>query len=206
MSTEDTDAGRPTSIVDTVWYVVFDGLSDWECGLALAEINKCDHYRVRTCGLGTDPVVTIGGVRIVPDADVAEVAPGDVAMLIIPGGERFENEDDPHELISLVKELHQRKIPIAAICGATLLLARAGVLDELPHTSNDRNLLETGALHYHGRYQYRSQPAVTGEHVITASGVASVELAYEIIKQLRIYPPDQAEAWFRLFKNYELPG
>jgi hypothetical protein len=35
--------------------------------------------------------------------------------------------------------------------------------------------------------------------------VASVEFAYEIIKLLRIYPPEQAEAWFKLFKDYELP-
>lgn len=45
----------------TAYLLVFDGLSDWEPGLAIAEINKSKKYQVKTIGLNQNTVTTVGG-------------------------------------------------------------------------------------------------------------------------------------------------
>jgi len=52
---------------------IFDSMSDWEYGYAVAGINNPQfqrhpgHYRVRTVALRQNFVTTIGGLRIQPD-------------------------------------------------------------------------------------------------------------------------------------------
>jgi hypothetical protein len=43
------------------YLMVFDGLSDWEPGLAVAEINKSNDYQVKTVGFNQDVVITMVG-------------------------------------------------------------------------------------------------------------------------------------------------
>jgi hypothetical protein len=56
----------------TVHLFVLDTLSDWEPGFAVAGLNNPDfqaqpgRYRVATVGLSTKPVVTAGGIKILP--------------------------------------------------------------------------------------------------------------------------------------------
>jgi hypothetical protein len=57
-------------MTNTVHLGVYDTLADWEAGHAIAAINKPDYqrepgrFRVRTVGATTDPITTVGGVRI----------------------------------------------------------------------------------------------------------------------------------------------
>jgi hypothetical protein len=70
---------------------VFNTLAGWEIGFAIAGINNPafqkhpGRYRVQTAGLTAEPVMTIGGLKILPDMTLNELQPG--AMLILPGGE-----------------------------------------------------------------------------------------------------------------------
>jgi len=71
---------------------VFDSLSDWEAGYAVAGINNPQFqknpgsYRVRSVALRKAPVVTIGGLRIQPSLALEELSPSGSAMFIMPGG------------------------------------------------------------------------------------------------------------------------
>lgn len=75
----------------TLHLFVFDTLADWETGYAIAGINNPKaqanprRYQVKTVGLTTEPIITIGEIRILPDLTPAEMKPD--AMLILPGGE-----------------------------------------------------------------------------------------------------------------------
>jgi len=40
----------------TAYLLVFNGLSDWEPGLAVAEINKSQEYTVKTVGFNEDTI------------------------------------------------------------------------------------------------------------------------------------------------------
>jgi len=190
--------------VRNVHLFVFGSMSDWEASYAIAGINNPQFqkhpgtYRVRTVALNKIPVVSIGGIRIQPDLTLDELSPTSSAMFIMPGGIAWD-EDKNIEAVDIAREFLSTGIPVAAICGATAGLARAGLLDTRRHTSNSREYL--AATRYLGEKLYEDKPAVTDCHLITASAMASVDFAYHIFKCLNIYSTPALEAWYGLFKT-----
>ncbi|MFB2896250.1 type 1 glutamine amidotransferase family protein [Aerosakkonemataceae cyanobacterium BLCC-F50] len=181
---------------------VFNTLADWETGFTVAGINNPEmqkhpgRYCVQTVGLNAEPVTTIGGVTVLPDLTLDELEPG--AMLILPGGEAWDAGENS-KILESAKALLAANIPVAAICGATAGLARAGILDDIPHTSNAKEYLQ--ATNYRGAAWYQNQPAVTAGNVITANSTAPLEFAYQIFKKLDLYETPVLEAWYGLFKT-----
>jgi putative intracellular protease/amidase len=189
---------------NAVHLLVFDTMADWEAAFAIAGINNPQfqlepgRYRVTTVGASREPVTTIGGVRIQPEVGLDEVSPGASTMLILPGGQSWESGSNT-EAVAKATEFVAAGVPIAAICAATLALARAGLLDDREHSSNAPEYLAASG--YRGGGLYRHAPATTDRNVITASGIAPVDFAYEIFKMLSLYSTTALEAWYALFKN-----
>lgn len=194
---------------ETVHLFVLDTMSDWEPGHAIARINspdwqkRPDRYRVRTVGLSREPVTSMGGVTILPDLSLGELAPSDSSMLILPGASSWDGGDGD-EAVEKAKEFLAAGVPVAAICGATFGLARGGVLDDRRHTSNAPEYLKQSG--YKGEALYQDEPAVTDGDLITASATAPVDFAYQIFKRLDMYDAGSLEAWFRLFKTGDPSG
>jgi putative intracellular protease/amidase len=140
----------------------------------------------------------MGGIRIQPDASLSEISPTASRMLILPGGERWEFGDNA-AAIETARRFIAHCVPVAAICAATLALARAGLLDNRYHTSNAREYLASSG--YRGARWYRDLPAVSDQGVITASGVAPVDFAREIFECLNLFNAGALEAWYALFKH-----
>jgi Putative intracellular protease/amidase len=186
----------------TAYLLVFDGLSDWEPGLALAEINKSNKYQVKTVGFSQDIVVTVGGVSIVPDCTLKEIDYSESAILILPGGEMWEN-DPVMDLLPVVEKFIALEIPVAAICGPTVFLARHGFIENVTHTSNGRKYLKSLIEEYKGDL-YVNQPSISSEGIITANGIASVEFARDILSELNIYDEETLKSWYDFFKTPEL--
>ena len=183
---------------------VFDSMSDWEAGYAIAGINNPQFqknpriYRVRTVALRKASVVSIGGIRIQPDLALDELSPTRSAMFIMPGGTAWD-EGKNAEAVDIARAFLNSSIPVAAICGATAGLARGGLLDTRQHTSNSREYLM--ATQYLGAKLYVDEPAVTDNYLITASAMAPVDFAYHIFKCLDIHSTQVLEAWYGLFKT-----
>lgn len=181
---------------------VFNTLADWETGYVVAGINNPDmqkqpgRYQIKTVGLTAEPVTTIGGLTILPDITLGEMKSS--AMLILPGGETWDRGENS-EILETAKALLAANIPVAAICGATAGLARAGILDDIPHTSNASEYLQ--ATNYRGSALYQNQSVVTAGNVITANSTAPLEFAYHIFKKLDLYEPPVLDAWYGLFKT-----
>jgi putative intracellular protease/amidase len=186
-----------------VYLFVFDSMADWEAAFAIAGVNNPQfqrdpgRYRVVTVGAGREPVTTMGGTRILPDITVSEIDPDQSAMLILPGGDQWEACGNA-EAIDLARVFFIEGVPVAAICGATRALARAGMLDDFHHTSNGREYLAASG--YRGGNFYCDVPAITDEGVITASGIAPIEFAREIFRALDLYSPEALDAWYALFR------
>jgi len=182
---------------------VFDSMADWEAAFAIAGINNPQfqrnpgQYRVVTVGSTTRAITTMGGVRILPDISLSEIDPNQSSMLILPGGDSWESRGNA-EAIELARTFFVEAVPIAAICGATLALARAGMLDDFHHTSNSREYLAASG--YRGGNFYCESPAVTDEGVITASGIAPIEFAREIFRTLGLYSREALDAWYAFFR------
>ncbi|MGI8870742.1 MAG: DJ-1/PfpI family protein [Mycobacteriales bacterium] len=190
----------------SVYLYVCDTLSDWEPGHAIAALNQPFGQRdpgslqVRTIAATADPVRTAGGVRILPDLTVEEAARERPAMLILPGAGTWDQA--VHKpVIGFAKSLLDKDIPVAAICGATVALAAAGMLDDRDHTSNDPSMLDGSG--YAGAGRYRPAPAVTDRGLITAGAAHPAEFAREILRTLEVYEPDTLENWYGLYTTGE---
>lgn len=189
---------------ETVHCYVFDTLADWEHGFAVSGINNTQfhrvpgRWRVQTVAPQRDPVVTAGGLRIIPDMTLDELSPSESSMLILPGGDTWD-ADGNTEAVDKAREFLATGVPVAAICGATAGLARGGLLDERRHTSNAREYI--AATGYRGGALYQDEPAVTDGDLITAASMAPLEFAYHIYRRLDLYAPDVLEAWYGLFST-----
>lgn len=183
-----------------VYVLVFDGLADWEAPLALCEIRNSGKYEIVTVGFTGAPVTTMAGLKLVPDITLADLNADDAAMLILPGGEMWE-AGSPEGVGALLESFEARTIPVAAICGATFAVVRAGLTRGRRHTSNDKDYLAAVVPEYENGAFYTTELAVTDGTLITASGVGSVEFAREITRYLGIYSEEQAGRWFELYKH-----
>ena len=179
----------------------FDTLADWEPGFAIAGINnpawqaQPGRFQVKTVGETREPVTTIGGLTILPDITLAELEPARSALLILPGGNWSEGKN--LAAIEKARQFLAAGVPVAAICGATEGLARAGMLDTIQHTSNAPEYLQ--ATNYQGAAHYQPQRAVTAGNLITAGAASPIEFAYQIFKKLEVYDTQTLEAWYGLY-------
>jgi putative intracellular protease/amidase len=189
----------------TVHLFVLDTMADWETGYAIAGINQPafqlnpGRYTVKTVGPSRDAVRTMGGITILPDMPLADLRPEDSAMLILPGGATWD-EGAHAEAIEKARAFLDAGVPVAAICGATGGLARAGLLDARPHTSNAREYLGF-APGYDGAAHYVDAPAHRDGDLITASGTAPVDFARAIFERLGLYAPEVLDAWYALYRH-----
>lgn len=186
-----------------VHLLVFEGWADWEPAFALAEIRRSGRLAVRTVGFTNAPVRSMGGLNVQPDLRLGDVRRAEVRLLLVPGGDLWETADAyPRPVLErLFRELVQAGVPVAGICGATVALARAGLLDGRAHTSNAADYLAAHAPEYRGARHYREALAVRDEGVITASGLGALEFAREIFAALAVFSPADRELWYQVFKT-----
>ncbi|UGT40817.1 glutamine amidotransferase [Nocardia yamanashiensis] len=193
----------------TVHLAVYDTFSDWETGHATAHLNRGLWHRepgtwqVKTVGPTTEPVTSMGGLRVVPDLALADLSPADSALLILPGSDTWET-GALKDFSDKAAEFLAAGVPVAAICGATFGLAAAGLLDDRKHTSNAAEYLAYSG--YSGGANFVHQPAVADGALITGSGVAPVDFAAAIFAKLNIYESQVLEAWIRLYKDNDPAG
>jgi putative intracellular protease/amidase len=188
---------------------VQDTWSDWEAGYVIAELNSGRFFKskdqripVRTVGITKTPITTMGGLTITPDATVEEVTTESSAILILVGGDTWQ--DPKHQpIIEKVKELLDAGANVAAICGATTALANAGIFDNRPHTSNTLEYLKMVAPNYKGDSYYKDHNAVKDNNLITANSAGSLLFARHILERLNVFSPKALEAWYNYFDTGE---
>ena len=123
-------------------------------------------------------------------------------LLILPGADTWFEQDN-QKIIKVAKDRIEKGLKIAAICGATGALAKAGALNNKKHTSNDIEYLKMFSPEYTGEAYYVNEPVIKDENLITASGLAPIEFTYEIIKQLDLFSEETLSAWYNLYIKKE---
>jgi putative intracellular protease/amidase len=133
-----------------------------------------------------------------PDLALADLRADESAFLILPGADIWtEPKTDP--ALEKAKEFVKAGVPVAAICGATFGLARSGLLDHRRHTSNAPVFLQQSG--YAGAPHYLNDPVVEDRGVITASAMASLEFARQILARLAVFSEKGLAAWYGLYKT-----
>jgi len=190
----------------SLYLYVFDTLADWEIGHLTAEVRSGRFFRpgahcpLVTVGNSRAPVHSMGGMQIVPDLSVGELRLADEDVLVLPGGNLWS---DPAQdaVLGLAAERIARDLPTAAICGATLGLARVGALDHKRHTSNALDFLRTFCPGYAGAELYLEERAVVDRGLVTASGQSALAFSCEVLRLLGVFLPETLAAWEGLYRT-----
>src|SRR5262245_44139190 len=188
-----------------VYLLVVDGFADWEPAHAIAELRRHGGYRVETVGLDSSPVQSMGGMTVLPTKTLADVDLSDVAVFIVPGGDRWEKEAVEPALGECLKTIDAAAVPIAAICAATTVIAKIGLLHGRRHTSNGLQYLRSKVPDYRDADTYVDAPAVRDRKLITASGLGDVEFARELFEELDVLNANARSLWAQIFRSAKLP-
>ncbi|MER5983316.1 DJ-1/PfpI family protein [Streptomyces sp. NPDC001787] len=185
----------------TVHLAVYDTFADWETGHTTAHLARSG-YTVRTVAAGTEPVTTMGGMRVLPDLALDALRPEDSALLILTGADLWDSGDTLAPFAAKARAFLAAGVPVAAICGATAGLAREGLLDDRAHTSAVSFYLD--ATGYGGGERYVDTDAVTDGLLVTAGPTEPVAFAREVFALLGVYEPKKLDAWYRLFHDSDV--
>jgi transcriptional regulator GlxA family with amidase domain len=85
-----------------------------------------------------DPVVTAGGMKVLPAYDLDDCPPLDI--LVVPGGWGTRKEMDNERLLGWIAERAKEVETLASVCTGALLLGKAGLLDGRRATTHWRSL------------------------------------------------------------------
>jgi len=184
----------------TAHLCIYDTLADWEVGYLLVELRTGRFtgkpWDIVTVAESREPITTMGGLRIVPDMVLDDLDPAESNLLILPGGDIWDAGGGRAFAAAAVHFL-EAGVPVAAICGATAGLARAGLLDHRRHTSAaPEYLMMTG---YAGRDYYVNERAVADGDLITAGPQSPVQFARATLGRLGLASERTLEAYEALF-------
>lgn len=189
----------------TIYVYVLDTLADWELGYVLAELNSGRFFKkdapqvsVKTVSCTKEPIHTMGGFTIVPDCVVEDIVVSETSVLLLPGANTWNTA--VHEgILKKAGELLSCDGIVGAICGATAALAKYGLLDERPHTSNGVGFLDMVSSNYKGQDFYIDALSVADNNLITAGSAGALLWAKLILERLHVFQTNTLEAWYAYF-------
>ena len=191
----------------TIYVYVLDTLADWELGYVTSELNSGRFFKkgaprvsLKTVSDSKEPIKTMGGLTIVPDCLIEDIALSKESVLLLPGADTWS---DPRHgaIIKKASELLSLGATVGAICGATAALANFGLLNNRPHTSNGPGFLEMVSPGYKGQSFYIDKPSVVDDNLITASSTGALLWAKQIIEHLGVFQSNTLESWYDYFST-----
>ncbi|HEY9013036.1 MAG TPA: DJ-1/PfpI family protein [Devosia sp.] len=166
----------------TIVTVLTEGFADWETTLLNAVAHGYYGLDVAYATPDGKPVKSAGGMRVAADLAVEDIELDKVDAVVFCGGTAWQSPGAP-DIAKLAKAAVKKGKVVAGICDGTMALAKAGLLDDVAHTSNGAGYLDgTG---YKGQSRYRDVPyAVADGCIVTAPGTAPVRFMEAVMQAL----------------------
>lgn len=194
-------------IMYTIYVYVLDTLADWELGHVASELNSGRFFKknaprvpLKTVSCSREPVITMGGMKIVPDCITDDIEVSEASMLLLPGADTW-NDPRHRAVLEKADRLLFVGAAVCAICGATAALAGYGLLDNRLHTSNGPGFLEMFVPEYKGQGFYVDMPSAADNNLITAGSAGALLWTKQIIEYLGVFQADTLEAWYGYFST-----
>ncbi len=138
---------------------------------------------------------SMGGITVVVPNGLSDLVDWQPDVVAVIGGTVWDSDAAP-DISDLLVAQYDKGVPIGGICGGTLALARSGLLNANPHTSNNKEFLIKNAVGYEGASHYvQSASAVSSGRVVTAPGTAPVSFAAAIFEAAGV--PQQTVSQFQ---------
>jgi putative intracellular protease/amidase len=186
--------------ISTAHLGIYNTLADWEVGYLLVELRTGRFtdtpWNIVTVAESPEPITTMGGLHISADMVLGDLDPASSNLLILPGGDMWD-AGGGGAFAAAAGRFLDAGVPVAAICGATAGLARAGVLDKRHHTSAAAEYLM--ATDYAGSEYYVAERAVVDGDLITAGPQSPVQFARATLKRLGLASDRTLKAYEDLF-------
>jgi putative intracellular protease/amidase len=179
---------------------IYNTLADWEVGHLLVELRTGRYtgtpWNTVTVAESHESITTMGGLRVQPDMLLDDLDPASSNLLILPGADMWD-AGGGGAFAAAAGRFLDAGVPVAAICGATAGLARAGLLNKRHHTSAAAGyLIATG---YAGSEYYVEERAVVDGDLITAGPQSPVQFASAALGRLGLASDRTLEAYEDLF-------
>ena len=142
----------------------------------------------------------MGGLSVVPDCTIDEISADENTVLILPGADSW-NEMKNEAILEKALKILEGGGTVCAICGATAALAKKGILDERPHTSNGKGFLEMFVPEYKGSEFFVAEEAVCHNNLITAGATGSLLWAKLILQKLNVFENVALDEWYNYFQT-----
>lgn len=127
------------------------------------------------------PIVTTGGMRVLPDTTYATCPPLDI--LLVPGGWGTRKEMHNPALLHFVNAQAAQVETLTSVCTGALVLGNAGLLDGLRATTHWRSLDWMQELFPNVTVDSVSQVVEQG-YVLTSAGIsAGIDMAFMVVKK-----------------------
>ena len=164
--------------------ILTENFADWETALINSTARLYYGFYTQFATPGGLPVTSSGGMLVTPQLALEEMVLDELDLLMVCGGSHWQSGKAP-DLGPLLRAARDKNIVLAGICDGTRVLAQAGVLDTVRHTSNSAdNLVQAG---YAGAALYQDVPwAVADQRIVTAPGTAPVSFTREVLRSLGI--------------------
>lgn len=168
--------------------ILTEGFADWETTMLNAVAHA--YYNVETLYAtpGGTPVTSTGGLRVLADMAMEDVKPEESDAVVVCGGTAWQS-DAPPDIAPLLRATKDKGVLLGLICDGTWAAAKAGMLDDVRHTSNGAGYLD--ATGYKGSALYRDTPAAVNHHrIVTASGTSPVAFMTAMLEGLGLANDD----------------
>jgi putative intracellular protease/amidase len=179
---------------------VFEGYADWEPALATVGLTLYSDFEVKTFSFDGLPLRSMGNIKVQPDLSLREIEADAADIILLPGGVAWEDGRND-AILPFIHQVRSKRCSIAAICGATIALAKLGYLNEIEHTSNGEGYLQKFVPEYEGQSFFVNKPAVCDEGIITANGAGMIEFTYELFKHISMLSNEDLEDWLDIYKS-----
>lgn len=165
----------------TIATILTEGFADWETAI-LNSVARYTGQKTVFVTPGGAPVTSTGGFKVTPDLALEDLDLDTIDALVVSGGTIWQSEAAP-DVSTPIQSARAKGKVVAGICDGTMVLARAGMLDTVDHTSNGVGYLDgTG---YGGAARYRDVPyAVRDGKIVTATATAPVGFMSEVFAAL----------------------
>ena len=115
-------------------FVLADDFEDSEFSIPKAALIDAGH-EVDVIGTETGIVTGKNGTQVPVTTDVTDAEPADYAALVIPGGFSPDHLRTHDDIVSFVRAMADRDVPVAAVCHAPSLLIEADLVEGRTMTS-----------------------------------------------------------------------